>query len=179
MGNRRLHHLSGWDIATKIGCVFSGDMNPIDHGGLFYKLDNLDHDYIPCVEFSSADGMRFFQSGSIAIPSSTWADACKLVRDCLAQFPEADRDALMEQPTFAHVMTEYLRFMYGIEHDRFEWFMTPSDVEDATGYDMHSVTKLRHKDDIAIALRKNAKRDGRNPTVLTENQALNQALSAL
>src|SRR4051812_6881392 len=124
MGNKRLSRLSGWQIAEKLGVHYTGDMNVVDHGGMFYKLDELEHDYIPCVCFSEADGIRYFEIGSIPIYHATWEQACKLVRECLEQFQADEREKLAEMPTFAHVMTEYLRFQNGCESDGLVWFDT-------------------------------------------------------
>lgn len=39
---KRLAHLSSWDMATKLGATYSGDMNCLQHGGVFYRLNDFD-----------------------------------------------------------------------------------------------------------------------------------------
>lgn len=44
--------MSPWDIARHYGVGYSGDMDPIRHGGLFYSYANwVRYGYADCVEF--------------------------------------------------------------------------------------------------------------------------------
>lgn len=172
MGNKRLHRLSGWEIAEKFGLDYTGDVNVVDHGGLFYSLDELNDDVIPCVSFSSADKLRSFDVGHIRIPHTTFGEACKLVDACLNQFMPEDRDRMREDGTLPHVMTEYLRFMYGIESDHFEWFILDGEIEETIG---EKVERWRGCKALGRRLFL-ATDDGRDPLILMENQALNTAL---
>lgn len=48
----RIASLSSWDIAREYGCHFSGDVDPINHGGFFYDARDWDaYGYAQCVEF--------------------------------------------------------------------------------------------------------------------------------
>lgn len=50
--NEQLASMSSWQIAETFGCHFSGDANPIEHGGFFYDArDWEDYGYASCVEF--------------------------------------------------------------------------------------------------------------------------------
>lgn len=49
---RKLSSFSAWRIARYYGCHYSGDCNPIPHGGFFYDArDWKEHGYANCVEF--------------------------------------------------------------------------------------------------------------------------------
>lgn len=172
MGNKRLHHLSGYDVALKLGVDYTGDVNVIDHGGLFYKLDDVEHGYISCVSFSEADGLRCFDVGSINIPHTTFGEACKLVDECLQQYMPEDREKMTEDDMLPHVMADFLRFKQGIESERFEWFILDGEIEDTIGEKVERWQGCK-----ALGRRLFlATPDGRDPLILTENQALNQAL---
>lgn len=52
ISDKKLADLSGWDIARELGCDYTGDMNPVMHGGVFYdSRDWESYDYASCVEF--------------------------------------------------------------------------------------------------------------------------------
>lgn len=55
--DKELASMSGWDIAKALGCHYSGDSDPIRHGGFFYSiLDWEENGYADCIEFWSDDG---------------------------------------------------------------------------------------------------------------------------
>jgi hypothetical protein len=50
--NERLTELCGWDVAEAFGCHYTGDADPIHHGGIFYDARDWEADgYASCVEF--------------------------------------------------------------------------------------------------------------------------------
>lgn len=49
---QRLASMSGWNIADEFGIHYSGDSNPIPHGGFFYNVGNWEKEgYADVVEF--------------------------------------------------------------------------------------------------------------------------------
>jgi hypothetical protein len=146
MADLELHTLSGWDIAKKIGCHYSGDMNTIDHGGVFYKFDELEHDYVPVVRFygENVDGATFYETGSVPIPErqqahvqspsgqwryermGAWESAIKLINDCMSQYSLDDAEKLLDD-SLPHVLFDYLLSQRGIEEDNLQWFVHEGD----------------------------------------------------
>ncbi len=172
MGNRRLHHLAGYDIAKKIGCHYTGDVNTIDHGGAFYSIAEVEHGYFPCVRFygETVDGASFWEAGSVPIPTlqrhvqspsgmwsyermTEWESAITLIEAALGQFSFYERDALMDN--LVHVVFDYLLGHNGMEDDTLEWYV--HEGEDAPD-DGREVVRI-----------------GKD---CTENQILNKALKA-
>jgi hypothetical protein len=167
-GDRRLAKLSGWEIAKKIGCHYSGDMNWLDHGGTFYTLSEVDNGYIPVVRFygDTVDGLTFYETGSIPIPDDgVWA-AIRMVAKCLAQFCPGDQDNLNTPETLPHVLVDYLLFQYGIEGDHFEWLIRSDEPPETDKHDDREPILVGHR------IRKDYPREKQ----LTENQLINRAL---
>lgn len=67
--NERMASMAAWDIATAFGCGYSGDYNPVEHGGFFYnKRDWLAYGYASCVEFwhdPEQDDVLVVQRGTV------------------------------------------------------------------------------------------------------------------
>jgi hypothetical protein len=57
-----------WEIAERLGLGYSGDCNPLSHGGYFYSLaDWDDHGYAECLDVALVDGMVIVEVGSIGL----------------------------------------------------------------------------------------------------------------
>ena len=66
-----LSSLNGWELAEFFGCGYTGDCDPINHGGTFYdNRDWKEHGYASCVSFSQIDGKLLVESGTIHKPSN-------------------------------------------------------------------------------------------------------------
>lgn len=64
-----LSSLSGWELAELFGCHFTGDVNPLRHGGTFYEADNWErYGYAFCVSFADVDGKLLVEAGTINRP---------------------------------------------------------------------------------------------------------------
>jgi hypothetical protein len=74
LSNDDLASLAGWDIAVAFGCGYSGDSNPIEHGGFFYDLRDWEsYGYAATVEFWSdpeaSNDTLIVQTGTIHKPN--------------------------------------------------------------------------------------------------------------
>lgn len=68
---QELASLSGWDIAKRLGCHYSGDSDPIQHDGFFYDVrDWENYRHANVVEFwNDVDNKRLvIQRGTIDSP---------------------------------------------------------------------------------------------------------------
>lgn len=66
MTKHELASASPWDIATYFNCHFTGDMNPIDHGGVFYDSRDWEKNGYACaVEFFTMKNTLYVQRGTI------------------------------------------------------------------------------------------------------------------
>ena len=53
-------------IAKEFNCGFSGDMNPFDHGGFFYRLEDWQrYGYAETIGFSNGDDSTWLESGCV------------------------------------------------------------------------------------------------------------------
>ncbi len=54
----RLSRLTPYAIAEKFGVHYDGDLNPIDHGGVWFKLvgDDVENGYVEAVRIEPAEG---------------------------------------------------------------------------------------------------------------------------
>lgn len=61
---------SPWDIAEANRLEYSGDCNPIPHGGVWYETSNWEeHGYAECVRIQESEGTLWVESGTINKPS--------------------------------------------------------------------------------------------------------------
>ncbi len=104
--NDQLADMTPWDIARHLGIGYSGDMNPLEHGGFFY--DHRDWDawgYARCVEFweDPDTGELVVQPGTIHRPDDmTSAFECCGISD-------------IDDRNNVHCQIECCRDYYGIE----------------------------------------------------------------
>lgn len=67
---KALRTRSPWEIASELGIRYSGDMNPVPHGGYFYNVHNWEsYGYAEIVRFCETEGELFLESGTINRPS--------------------------------------------------------------------------------------------------------------
>lgn len=69
--DKQLSEMTPWDIATHYGIGYSGDMNPVEHGGYFYSLADWEsYGYASCVEFwhDPESGALVVQPGTVNKP---------------------------------------------------------------------------------------------------------------
>lgn len=63
---KALRERSPWEIAKAMGIEYTGDMNPVPHGGTFYSLANWQkHDYADCVHFSESEGTLWVEHSHV------------------------------------------------------------------------------------------------------------------
>lgn len=61
---------AAWDIAKRIGCGYTGDANPIDHGGTFYDVRDWErYGYASCVRFTRIDDTLHVECATVNRPS--------------------------------------------------------------------------------------------------------------
>lgn len=66
MTKNELASASPWDIAKHFNCHFTGDMNPIDYGGVFYDSRDWEKNGYACaVSFMLWNNKLFVQRGTI------------------------------------------------------------------------------------------------------------------
>ncbi len=108
--NEQLASMSPWTIADAFGCSFSGDMNPIEHGGFFYDhRDWNDNGYASAVEFweDPESGDLVVQRGTINKP-----DDMESAFACLGYTEEDD-----DLRNHLAIQVEAARAYSGIEPD--------------------------------------------------------------
>lgn len=67
---KSLRTRSPWEIASELGIRYSGDMNPIPHGGYFYNTHNWEsYGYSEVVRFQESEGILYLETGTINRPS--------------------------------------------------------------------------------------------------------------
>jgi hypothetical protein len=84
--NEQLASMSGWRIARALGCHYTGDSDPIRHGGVFYSLKDWHAwGYASCVEFweDPDTGMLVVSCGTINRPDSD--EGMAAAYECLGQ----------------------------------------------------------------------------------------------
>lgn len=63
---KALRERSPWEIAKALGIEYTGDMNPVPHGGTFYSLWHWEkHDYADCVHFSESEGTLWVEHSHV------------------------------------------------------------------------------------------------------------------
>ena len=68
---KALRTRSPWEIASELGLRYSGDMNPIPHGGYFYNTHNWEtYGYSEIVRFQESEGVLYLETGTINRPSN-------------------------------------------------------------------------------------------------------------
>lgn len=107
--DQELASMSGWDIAKALGCEYSGDCNPIRHGGFFYDARDWEAwGYANIVEFwddpETKDDILVVQRGTIHKPD----DMSGAFRCC--DVPESEQGNI-------HAQIEACRYYGGIETD--------------------------------------------------------------
>lgn len=108
----RLASLSGWDVAKELGLSYSGDSDPIRHGGVFYDPSRWDDwEHAPAVEFWwDDDSDRLMVSpGSINKPDAD--DMATAFRCC---------DVPEEAQGNPEAQIEACRGAWGLEPDDYE-----------------------------------------------------------
>lgn len=69
---KALRTRSPWEIAAELGLRYSGDLNPIPHGGYFYSTKAWEaYGYAEIVKFSESEGILYLESRTINRPSNT------------------------------------------------------------------------------------------------------------
>ena len=108
----RIASMSSWDIAKHYGCSFSGDCNPIEHGGFFYDSRDWEaYGYASCVEFwdDHENGCLIVQRGTIQKPSQP-EDMNSAFRCIGMAVDDENRENI-------HAQIEAVRYYCGIEPD--------------------------------------------------------------
>ncbi len=63
---KALRTRSPWEIASELGLRYSGDMNPIPHGGYFYNTHNWEtYGYSEIVRFQESEGVLYLETGTV------------------------------------------------------------------------------------------------------------------
>jgi len=62
---KQLRDSSPWEIAEQLGVRYTGDMNPIPHGGCFYSVHNWEQGYAEGVRFQESEGTLWVESVTI------------------------------------------------------------------------------------------------------------------
>jgi hypothetical protein len=108
---QRIASLTGWAVADHFGCSYSGDSDPIDHGGFFYDARDWDrYGYARVVDFwtdPDDDGVLNVSRGTVLAPS---ADQWPRVWSCCGIADPADRANL-------HCQIDAARAHFGMEPD--------------------------------------------------------------
>lgn len=86
----RLARLSGPQIAERFGLQYDGDMSPVPHGGLFYRITptSVGDGYVEAVRLMDVEGAMCLDKLTINLPD-TWEDLFSLVQ--FADIPSYDK----------------------------------------------------------------------------------------
>jgi hypothetical protein len=74
----RLSRLDPWAIARRFGLHYSGDTNPVDHGGYFYRVTptTIEDGYAEGFRFVDVEGVTHLESLTINLPDE-WEELCR------------------------------------------------------------------------------------------------------
>lgn len=107
-----LASLGAWEIARFYGCDYSGDCNPLEHGGYFYDSRNWEaYGYASCVEFweDCENDCLVVQRGTINKPSNP--EDMESAWQCIGIAPDD------ENRSNIHAQIDAIRSYCGIEPD--------------------------------------------------------------
>lgn len=113
--NEQLSDMSPWDIADHYGIGYSGDLNPIEHGGYFYSIEEWDKwGYASCVEFweDPETHALVVQTGTINKPDSD--EEMESAFLCSGFDGDGDSGELRDN---VHVQIECVKGYMGMEPD--------------------------------------------------------------
>ncbi len=66
LSGHKMASMPAWEIASMLGCHYTGDCNAIPHGGAFYSTrDWKAYGYASCVVIEEIDGRILVSSGTI------------------------------------------------------------------------------------------------------------------
>lgn len=75
LSGKKMAEMTPYDIAEHYGCHFSGDMNPIDHGGTFYNTKHWEGwGYADVVNIFHCEGHVYIEQGTVNKPTDM--EAC-------------------------------------------------------------------------------------------------------
>lgn len=103
--------LAGWDVAKLAGCDYSGDHDPIQHGGFFYETENWEkYGYANIVDFCLLDdGYLYVEQGTVNRPNDT-AKLLTAIRNFCGEYVDVHN---------IHVQIDYCKGYNGYDHSEY------------------------------------------------------------
>ena len=110
--NAQLSSMSAWDIAKALGCHYTGDTNPIRHGGVFYSINDWQNGYANCVEFWEDPENNDIAHVSCGVINALEGKKLDSAFNCIG----IDKDDTNTRNNI-HAQIEACRYYFGIEPD--------------------------------------------------------------
>lgn len=100
-----------WEVAKLFGVHFTGDINPFDHSGFFYRSDEWDsYDYASTIGFSTDDSHTWLESGCV----NKRGDEKEIIR---RDFSHEDEETLLKMEANIHCQIEAAFYNWGNENE--------------------------------------------------------------
>lgn len=112
-----------WHGAAGLGIEYTGDANPITHGGVWYSLADYANDYCEAVRVQSSEGVTWVESGAINLLDGEELDAAM---DCIGA-RDAWSNAEFDDIQQAQIRVEASLAYAGMEIDHTETFKDKND----------------------------------------------------
>ena len=109
LSNQDMMAMDPRDIASAFGCHYNGDLNPFDHGGIFYRSDSWRRfGYAEAIGFTSGEERTWVESGTINKHE-------KMERNMRLMFKHLKPDELVDLLANTHAQIQECFHQWGME----------------------------------------------------------------